>query len=148
MKQQGLFGAVLAGLMVVSVALVGAQTKDAAKKPTSLGSVTIGKNVTADGKALAKGTYMLRVSDEMPAAVVGQSADEARWVEFLQGGTVKGREMATVLSKDALKAMAKKGSSAAPETVKVEELQGGDNILRVWVNRGGVQYLIHLSIAK
>jgi len=148
MKQQGLFGAVLAGLMLVSVAFVGAQAKDAAKKPTSLGSVTIGKNVTADGKALAKGTYMLRVSDEMPAAVVGQSADEARWVEFLQGGTVKGREMATVLSKDALKAMAKKGSSAAPETVKVEELQGGDNILRVWVNRGGVQYLIHLSIAK
>ena len=143
-----LFGAELASLMVVSVAMVGAQAKDTAKKPASLGAVTIGKNVMADGKALAKGTYTLRVSDEMPTPVVGQSADEARWVEFMQGGTVKGREMATVLSKDALKAMAKKGGSTAPESAKVEVLQGGDNYLRVWVNHAGVQYLIHLTIAK
>jgi hypothetical protein len=147
MKQK-LFGTVLAGLMVVSVAMIGAQAKDAAKKPASLGAVTIGRNVMADGKPLARGTYTLRVSDEMPTPVVGQSADEARWVEFLQGGTVKGREMATVLSKEELKAMAKKDSSSAPESAKVEMLQGGDNYLRVWVNHAGTQYLIHLTIAK
>lgn len=149
MMKQRLFGAVLAGVMAVSVAMVGAQAKDAAaRKATSLGSVTISKSVQADGKPLAAGTYTLRVSDEMPVAVVGQSSDESRWIEFMQGTTVKGREMATVLSKDAFKAMAKKGGSTAPQSAKVEVLQGGDNYLRVWVNHAGVQYLIHLTIAK
>ncbi len=145
MKQR-LFGAVLSGVMAVSVAMVGAQ----AQKPTSLGAVKIVRNVMADGKPLAAGTYMLRVSDEMPKAVVGQSSDEARWVEFVQGTTVKGREMATVLSKDALKAMskAKTDASTPPASIKVEELKGGDGYIRVWVNHGGVQYLIHLTTAK
>lgn len=145
--KQGRFGAVLAGLIAVSVAIAGAQATGAAKKPTSLGSVKIARAVMADGKALAAGSYSLRVSDEMPAPVVGQSADEARWVEFVQGGAVKGREMATVLSKDALKAMAKKGGSTAPGTAKVEMLKG-DDYIRVWVNHAGMQYLIHLSVAK
>lgn len=146
MMKQGLFGAVLAGVIAVSVSMVGAQTKDAAAKGTSLGSVTIAKKVMADGKALAAGTYSLRVSADMPAAVVGQSADESRWVEFLQGGAVKGREMATVLSKDSATDMAK-GSAVAPGTAKVETLKGAEYI-RVWVNHAGKQYLIHLTVAK
>lgn len=142
------FGAVLASLVSVCVMVAGAQTTGgAAKKVTSLGSVKIAHNVMADGKALAAGTYMLRVSDEMPAAVVGQTADESRWIEFVQGGAVKGREMATVLSKDALKAMAKKEAPPAAGTAKVELLKG-DDYIRVWVNRGGAQYLIHLTVAK
>ena len=141
--KQGLFGAVLASLVAVSVSMVGAQT---AKPGAALGSVTIAKNVMADGKALAAGTYTLRVSADMPTAVVGQSADEARWVEFVQGTTVKGREMATVLSKDSATDMAK-GSAVAPGTAKVEMLKGAEYI-RVWVNHSGKQYLIHLTIAK
>ncbi len=147
MKQR-LFGAVLAGVMAVGVTALGAQTSGmAAQKPASLGSVKISRNVEADGKPLKAGTYMLRVSDEMPTPVVGQSADEARWVEFLQGGTVKGREMATVLSKDALKTMTKEDGATVPGTAKVELLKGEDYI-RVWVNHAGKQYLIHLAIAK
>lgn len=152
--KQNRFGAVLCGLIAVSAVLVGAQAKPADTKGTmapmaamSLGSVKITRNVTADGKPLAAGTYMLRVSDEKVAAVVGQSADESKWVEFVQGGTVKGREMATVLSKDALKAMTREDKSAAPGTAKVEMLKGND-YMRVWVNHKGTQYLIHLAAAK
>jgi len=100
--------------------------------------------VMADGKPLAAGTYTLRVSDEMPAKVVGQTLDESRWIEFLQGGQVKGRELATVLSKDALKDMTRKSAAPAAGTAKVQALKGGDYV-RVWVNAGGTQYLIHLS---
>lgn len=147
MKQR-FFGAVLVGVMAVGVAMVGAQAKD--MKATALGTVKIGRNVLADGKPLAAGTYALRVSDEMPAKVVGQSPDETRWVEFVQGTAVKGREMATVLSKDALKAIAKKDGSTPPAAggAKVEELKGGDGYIRVWVNHAGTQYLIHLAGAK
>lgn len=148
MMKMKVFGAMLVGVMVTGAAVVGAQAMaGTAKKAASLGSVRIAKNVMADGKALAVGTYTLRVSDEMPTAVVGQSSDEARWIEFVQGSTVKGREMATVLSKDALKSMAKKGGSTAPGSAKVEMLKG-DEYIRVWVNHAGVQYLIHLTIAK
>lgn len=156
MKQKS-FGAVLFGLVAVSVTMVGAQMKPADTKAAmapkasmaamSLGSVNISRNVTADGKPLAAGTYTLRVSDDKVAAVVGQTADESRWVEFLQGTTVKGREMATVLTKDALKSMTREDKSAAPGSAKVEMLKGND-YMRVWVNHMGVQYLIHLSVTK
>ena len=143
-----MFGALLTGLLTVGVAVTGAQTKGATKATATLGTVKIARNVLADGKPLAAGSYTLRVSDEMPAPVVGQAADEARWVEFLQGTTVKGREMATVLSKDELKQMAKKDSSPVPSDVRVEMLKGEDQIMRVWFNHAGVQYLIHLTVAK
>jgi len=142
------FGAVLVSFVSLCVMVAGAQTMGgAAKKATSLGSVKIAHQVMADGKPLAAGTYMLRVSDELPTTVVGQSADESRWIEFVQGGAVKGREMATVISKDELKAMAEKEAAPAAGTARVEMLKGNEYI-RVWVNHGGVQYLIHLTVAK
>ena len=139
---QKIFGAVLVAIVAVSGA-TSAQTM--AKKPASLGAVKISRGVMADGQALAAGTYTLRVSDEMPTAVVGQSPDETRWVEFVQGGAVKGRELATVLSKDALKQLTRKSAPPAAGSSKVELLKG-DDYIRVWVNAGGTQYLIHLAL--
>lgn len=130
------------GAVVAASGVVDAQTMS--KASTSLGSVKLGKSVMADGKPLAAGTYTLRVSDEMPAAVVGQTPGEARWIEFLQGGQVKGREIATVLSKDALKEMMGKSAPPASGSVKVERLKG-DDYFRVWINHAGTQYLIHLA---
>jgi hypothetical protein len=63
---------------------------------TSLGSVKI-PAVTANGQALPAGTYTLRLSGDAVTPVVGQSADAAKWVEFVQGGQVKGKELATVV---------------------------------------------------
>jgi hypothetical protein len=136
-------GRILGAVMVAVVAVSGAVNAQA-KKTSSLGSVKIGRDVMADGKPLAAGTYTLRVSDEMPAKVVGQTLEESRWIEFLQGGQVKGRELATVLTKDALKDMAKKSAAPAAGTAKVQLLKGGD-YYRIWVNAGGTQYLIHLG---
>jgi len=131
---------------LVAIALVGSVSVGlgAQSKKASIGSVPIASKGMADGKPLAAGTYTLRVSDEMPAKVVGQTLDESRWIEFLQGGQVKGRELATVLSKDALKDMTRKSAAPAAGTAKVQALKGGDYV-RVWVNAGGTQYLIHLS---
>jgi len=128
----------LVGVVAVSGAV------SAQKKSASLGSVKIGRSVMADGKPLAAGTYALRVSDEMPAKVVGQTLDESRWIEFLQGGQVKGRELATVLSKDALKDLTRKSAAPPAGSPRVQLLKGGD-YYRVWINAGGTQYLIHLG---
>ena len=74
-----------------------AEKKPAASAST-LGSVHIPRNVTADGQALAAGTYSLRVSDTPVTPVVGQPPSETKWVEFVQGTSVKGREIATVVT--------------------------------------------------
>jgi hypothetical protein len=110
----------------------------------SLGSVTIGRKVMADGQPLAAGTYALRVSAEAVTAVVGQAAEGYKWIEFVQGGQVKGRELATVVPGAEVKQIAKGAPPAAGRT-KVELLKGSE-YLRVWVNRAGTHYLIHLTV--
>jgi hypothetical protein len=109
----------------------------------SLGSVVIPKKVMADGKPLSAGTYMLRLTDETGSPVVGQTQAETRWVEFLQGGKVMGRELATVLSASEAKAIAKTGLPPAGSAL-IQTLVGND-YLRLWINKGGTNYLVHLS---
>jgi len=105
-------------------------------------SVRIPKTVMADGKALAAGTYTVRVTDSGPAAVPGETAAEMRWVEFVQGGQVKGREVGTIKSTTEAKRIAKQGFPAVG-SAKVQTLYGND-YLRVWINKGGTNYLVHL----
>jgi hypothetical protein len=109
----------------------------------SLGSVHIPNAVMADGKTLAAGTYTLRISNDPVSPVVGQSPDQARWVEFVQGSAVKGREVATVLTTTDAKQIAKLGLPA-PGSAKVQTLKGNE-YTRVWINKGGTNYLVHLK---
>src|SRR5262245_37599160 len=59
----------------------------------ALGSVRISKAVKADGKPLPVGTYQVRVTSQTPSPdAIGQTKGLERWLEFVQGGQVKGRE--------------------------------------------------------
>jgi hypothetical protein len=129
------------------VSLVGIQVVGLAGQSTTqtLGSVRITQNVTANGQPLAPGTYTLRLSDQAVTPVVGQSPEAARWVEFVQGGQVRGRELASVIAPADVKEVAEM-PPPAPGASKVQTLKGAD-YLRLWVNRGGTQYLIHLGVA-
>ena len=112
----------------------------------ALGSVRIGRRVMADGKPLPAGTYQVRLTAQQaqPGAAGADDALE-RWVEFVQGGQVKGREVVTIVPKDEVKAIAKTNPPAAGSS-RVELLRGNE-YLRVWINRDGVSYLIHLPVA-
>lgn len=110
---------------------------------TSLGSVKIPGGVTANGQPLPAGTYTVRLSNDAVTPVVGQSADAAKWVEFVQGGQVKGKELATVVPSAEVKQIAKMAPPAAG-TAKVQTLKGAD-YMRVWINKGGTHYLVHLT---
>jgi hypothetical protein len=111
----------------------------------SLATVRIPRAVMANGQALAAGTYAVRVSNDPVTPVVGQSADGSRWVEFVQGNQVRGKELATVLTGDAVKTVVE-GSGPASGSAKVELLKG-EEYIRVWINSGGTHYLIHLAVA-
>jgi hypothetical protein len=133
-------------LGAVAVALVGqSAVVQAQATPTTLGTVRLSRAVVADGKALPAGSYTLRVSEDSVTSVVGQGPDNAKWVEFVQAGQVKGRELSSVLLPADVKAAVKGGTPPAANGVKVELLKSGE-YLRVWANRGGRHYLIHLSV--
>jgi hypothetical protein len=112
----------------------------------ALGSVRLTKGVKADGKALGAGTYQVRLTGQTAAPdAKGQTASLERWVEFVQGGQVKGREVVTIVPQSQIDKVQKDAPPHAGGS-KVETLKGGDYV-RVWINKGGNHYLLHLPTA-
>lgn len=108
----------------------------------ALGSVQIPKSVKADGKPLAAGTYQVRLTaDSASPNAAGETQGVERWVEFMQGGQVKGREVATIVAQADAKEVLHDAAPAANAS-KFEMLKGGD-YYRLWINKGGNHYLVH-----
>jgi hypothetical protein len=111
----------------------------------ALGSINLNKAVKADGKPLAAGTYQLRLTGQQAAPdAIGQTEAAARWVEFVRGGKVVAREVVTIVPQAEIN-LVQKDAPPARNGAKVETLRGGDYV-RVWINRGGNHYLIHLPV--
>jgi len=137
--------------IVTSVLIAGpaiAQTGQVPSGDAALGSVRLPRTVMADGKALNAGTYQVRLTGQaaMPA-VPGQQME--RWVEFVQGGAVAGREVVSIVPAAEMSEL-QPGPPGAAQTstgTRVEMLKG-DEYLSVWIHRGGVNYLIHMPPAQ
>jgi hypothetical protein len=110
---------------------------------TALGTINLRKAVKADGKPLPAGTYQVRLTaDQAETEAKGQTKASERWVEFVRGGKVVGREVVTIVPQSEIN-LVQKDTPPARNSAKVETLRGGDYV-RVWINRGGNHYLIHL----
>ena len=108
-----------------------------------LGTVHLPRAVTADGKPLPAGTYQVRLTaQEAKPAAIGISEVLERWVEFVQKGAVKGREVVSIVPEAEIKTVVKDAPPSAGAS-KVQVLKGND-YLRVWLNKAGTYYLIHL----
>ncbi len=87
----------------------------------ALGSVRLPKGVSADGKPLAAGSYTVRLTaQEAGPAAVGVTEKLERWVEFVQGGTVKGREVVSIVPQAEVKMVVKDPPPA------IRRLEGSD----------------------
>ncbi|HYT76576.1 MAG TPA: hypothetical protein VEL79_17595 [Vicinamibacterales bacterium] len=121
-------------------------TTDDAKAPQApmvLGMVRLSKGAKADGKELAPGSYQVRLTpDEAKPDAKGASPTLERWVEFVQKGQVKGREVVSIVPANEAK-LVQKDTPPPSGGSKVEMLKGGD-YYRVWINKGGNYYLVHL----
>jgi hypothetical protein len=123
-----------------------APTPDAPAAAMALGSVRIPREVKADGKPLPAGVYQVRLTaDEAKPDAVGTSGKLERWVEFVQKGAVKGREVVSIVPQSEIKLVEKDAPPPANGS-KVQMLKGND-YLRVWINKGGTHYLVHLVAA-
>ena len=149
----GMFGLVIAG---AAPAALMAQAKQPLQQPNSeaaaavpagdlaLGSVRVPKGLKADGKELPAGTYKVRLTQqEATSKAPGATAAYERYVEFVQGTEVKGREVVSIVPSADIGKVAK-GKGPGPGATRVEKLRG-DDYVRVWINRGGNHYLIHLT---
>lgn len=137
--------AVLVSALAAGVA--SAQQGQVPAGEAALGSVRLPRSVMADGKPLKAGTYQVRLTSQAPTpAVPGQTM--SRWVEFVQGGKVAGREVVSIVPADEMKDLmpGPDGARAAGGGSRVEMLKGNE-YLRVWINRAGVNYLIHMPPA-
>jgi hypothetical protein len=111
----------------------------------ALGSVHLPKAVKADGKPLAAGTYQVRVTNDTASQEAkGQTKSLERWAEFMRGGKVVGREIVTIVPQADISKVQKDTPPKAGAS-KVEMLKGGDYV-RVWINKGGNHYLMHLPV--
>jgi len=142
MKQVVLVGALVGAIAAVSV---GAQTRSSSG--TNLGTVHLTKKGLADGKPLAPGTYEVRLSSESPKPAIGESPDSEKYVEFMRGGKVVGREVATVVSSADIAKIAKGPRPKGNNSSRVDTLKGGDYV-RVWIVKGGSNYLINMPPAS
>ena len=147
---------VLVGILASSMAAVPAfaqhkapnqqpATDAAPAAPTGelvLGTVHLAKAATADGKPLPAGTYQVRLTaQEAKPDAKGASENIERWVEFVQRGAVKGREVVSIVPQNEVKNVVKDTPPHAG-TSKVQFLKGND-YMRIWINKGGNHYLIY-----
>jgi hypothetical protein len=153
MKKPWVLVGILAGSLTAAPALAQHKapnpqpvTAPAPSAPTGdmvLGTVRLPRAVTADGKPLAGGTYQVRLTaQEAKPQAVGASQNIERWAEFVQKGTVKGREVVSIVPESEVKNVVK-DAPPRPGASKVQVLKGNEYV-RVWINKGGNHYLIHL----
>ena len=108
--------------------------------------MTIPRAVTADGKPLAAGAYQVKLTaDEAKPDAKGSSENLERWVEFSQRGSVKGREVVSIVPAAENK-MVQKDAPPASGGSKVQLLKGNEYV-RVWIDKAGNYYLVHLPAA-
>jgi hypothetical protein len=119
-----------------------------AEEPTApgamvLGTVRLPRGVKVDGKDVAAGSYQVRLTaDEAKPDARGSSEKLERWVEFVKGGNVVAREVVSIVPAAEAK-LVQKDTPPPSGGVKVETLKGGDYV-RVWFNKAGTYYLVHL----
>ena len=139
---------IVAFLLTAFTGVAAAQQGQVPATETALGSVRIPRAVKADGKELKAGTYQVRLTAQAAApAVPGQTME--RWVEFVQGGKVAGREVVSIVPSGEMKDLmpGPEGQGKAPSAGSKVEMLKGDDYLRVWITRAGVSYLIHMPPA-
>jgi hypothetical protein len=124
-------------------------TADPPTVPTgdvALGSVSLPRDVMANGQKLPKGTYQVRVTSRAATTKAsGSTPTLERWLEFVKNNEVKGQEVVSIVPDAEIK-FVERDSAPKANSSKFELLKGGD-YTRLWINKGGNHYLVHFPVA-
>ena len=122
-------------------------TGETAAAGSVLGTITLPKDVMANGQPLAKGSYQLRLSSDEVKPAPGTDPSSEKWVEVVQRGQAKGKEVASVMANSEIKGEGEDKQTAPPAGKPRVQLLKEKNYYRVWISMGGNSYLIHLPPA-
>jgi hypothetical protein len=111
----------------------------------TLATVHIPRTVKADDQILKAGMYAVRLTGNPLTPAVGETPNLEQWVEFLKGGKVRGKAVASIVPPEQIHQVAEDHVPAAGHA-RVDVLKGNDYV-RVWINKSGNSYLIHLPTA-
>jgi len=111
----------------------------------TLATVHIPRTVKANDQMLAPGTYTVQLMGEPLKPAVGETPNLEQWVEFLQAGKVRGKAVASIVPADQILQVEREPVPASGQA-RIDILKGNE-YLRVWINRNGNNYLIHLPTA-
>jgi hypothetical protein len=133
----------------INTSLMAMQTESEAVEAQNVmralrGGIDIPRMVYLNGQPLAAGAYTLRLGDGGVSPIEREPPESTRWVEFVSDddGSVAGRGLAAAIPDSEIAEVA--NSWIPRNQASVDELQGGEYI-RVWLNRGGVNYLVHAT---
>ena len=113
----------------------------------SRGAVILPRAVVLDGERLGAGEYQVRLTDEGATPVEGEGPERTRWVELRQGDAVVGRALAWVVPDAEIVEITEPNDWRPRNETRVNELVEGDYV-RLWINREGSSYLVHLPTAS
>ena len=107
------------------------------------GGFDLPRRAYATGQPLEPGPYRVGLTDELAPIVDQEPPTTTRWVEFLhkEDGAIAGRALAIVVPDSEIEEIAV--DWVPRNQVRVDELLGGDYV-RVWLNRSGSSYLVHM----
>ena len=108
-----------------------------------LGTVSIERPVLANGQPIAPGGYEVHLTNEWLDPLEPGEQEGMQWAEFRAEGRTAGREAALVIPMGAIDAISE--WHPAPGATRVDVLKSGE-FVRVWANRAGTNYLIHLPV--
>ncbi len=112
-----------------------------------LGTITLPKDVKANDQPLAKGTYQVRLSSDEVKPAPGTDPNSEKWVEFVQRGQVKGKELASVMPNSEVQKVGEDKQAPPPPGKPRVQLLKEKHYYRVWLSKGGNSYLVHLPPA-
>ena len=139
----------VAFLLAAFTGVAAAQQGQVPTTETALGSVRIPRSVKADGKDLKAGTYQVRLTAQdaaPPAAGINRwSAGSSSCRAARSPGAKSSASSRPAEVKDLQPGPDRPGKAPSAGT-RVDMLKGND-YLRVWINRAGVSYLIHMPPA-
>ena len=107
------------------------------------GGFDLSRRAYATGQPLEPGPYRVGLTDELAPIVDQEPPTTTRWVEFLhkEDGAIAGRALTIVVPDSEIEEIAV--DWVPRNQVRVDELLGGDYV-RVWLNRSGSSYLVHM----
>ena len=110
-----------------------------------ISAIRLPRDVLADGAVLPATIYVVRLASSGDPDLTPTSVDQ-QWIEFVRNGAVAGRGLAWLVRPIDVE-QTLEGFAPPANRSRVDLLNDGQ-LVRVWINWHGLNYVVHLSTVR